>query len=259
MEREQRPIGVFDSGVGGISVLRELVTLMPNENYIFYGDSRNAPYGIKDVETVRKLTCLDAEHLLKQGVKALVVACNTATSAAVDELRMRYKNFPVIGIEPALKPAVAVGKHPRVVVMATPMTLREEKFHLLLSQYEEQAAVYPLPCPGLMEFIERGDLDGEDLRKYLTELLWGVIKEKVDAIVLGCTHYPFARGMISQVVGDKVAIFDGGNGTAREMKRRLSSAGKLSDAEGKGKVEFINSRNTAEELELCRYLLNRKI
>ena len=135
MDEMQRPIGVFDSGVGGISVLRELVALMPNENFIFYGDSKNAPYGTKTLEEVRKLTLADAEYLMTQNVKALVVACNTATSAAIHILREKYqKEIPVIGIEPALKPAVSVKENPRVLVMATPMTLREKKFHNLMQK-----------------------------------------------------------------------------------------------------------------------------
>ena len=128
MDEMQRPIGVFDSGVGGISVLRELVALMPNENFIFYGDSKNAPYGTKTLEEVRKLTLADAEYLRSRNVKALVVACNTATSVAIHILREKYqKEIPVIGIEPALKPAVSVKENSRVLVMATPMTLREKK------------------------------------------------------------------------------------------------------------------------------------
>ena len=143
MDEMQRPIGVFDSGVGGISVLRELVALMPNENFIFYGDSKNAPYGTKTLEEVRKLTLADAEYLMTQNVKALVVACNTATSAAIHILREKYqKEIPVIGIEPALKPAVSVKENPRVLVMATPMTLREKKFHNLMQKFQDQAEIY---------------------------------------------------------------------------------------------------------------------
>lgn len=255
MERERMPIGVFDSGVGGISVLRELIALMPNENYIFYGDSRNAPYGIKDVETVRQLTCMDAEHLLKQRVKALVVACNTATSAAIDVLRVRYKRFPVIGIEPALKPAVAVGRHPKVVVMATPMTLREEKFHHLLAQYEERAAVYPLPCPGLVEFVERGEISGERLEEFLRELFLPFSRTTIDAVVLGCTHYPFVKETIQKVVGEKTKLFDGGEGTARETRRRLLEEGLCTDSKEKGTVIFQNSLENENILKLCRQLL----
>ena len=158
--RQECPIGVFDSGVGGISVLRELVAQMPNENYIFFGDSKNAPYGTKTLEEVQKLTCADAEYLLSRGVKALVVACNTATSAAIRILREKYADMPVIGIEPALKPAVHAGGHPRVLVMATPMTLREEKFHALMQRFESDAEILRLPCPGLVEYVEQGVLEG---------------------------------------------------------------------------------------------------
>ena len=146
MDKKQRPIGVFDSGLGGISVLRELAALMPQENYIFYGDSKHAPYGTKTLEQVRVLTCEDAAHLAAQGVKALVVACNTATSAAMTILRETYTQMPVIGIEPALKPAVFVKAYPRVLVMATPMTLREQKFRSLMARFRERAGSYRSPA-----------------------------------------------------------------------------------------------------------------
>ncbi len=249
-------IGVFDSGVGGISVLRELIQIMPNENYLYFGDSIHAPYGTKKLEEVRALTIKNVQALLERGAKSIVVACNTATSAAVAILRKMYPDLPLVGIEPAIKPAVFACPGQRVVVMATPMTLCQEKFQKLMWKYEDVAQIIPLPCPGLMEFVERGDLESEELHKYLTELLWGVRKENIAAIVLGCTHYPFARGMISDVVGKEVAIFDGGNGTAREMRRRLMVVGKLSDAKNRGSVEFLNSRNTKKEQELCQFLLN---
>lgn len=251
----REPIGVFDSGVGGISVLRELIKIMPNENYLYLGDSEHAPYGTKRLEEVRSLTIANVEKLLERGAKSIVVACNTATSAAVAILRKMYPDLPLVGIEPAIKPAAGAFPNGRIVVMATPMTLRQEKFQKLMSRYETQAQIIPLPCPGLMEFIERGDLEGEDLRKYLTELFWSVREKKIDAIVLGCTHYPFAYKMILETAGSGVAIFDGGNGTAREMKRRLMTAGKLSDSAKLGSVEFLNSRDTQEERELCEYLL----
>ena len=255
-ELKELPIAVFDSGVGGISVLRALLEEMPNENYRYYGDSANAPYGTKSLEEVRGLTIAHVDRLIYEGAKAVVVACNTATSAAVAVLREMYPKLPLVGIEPAIKPAVLACPRQRIVVMATPMTLCQEKFQKLMHQYEDMAQIIPLPCPGLMEFVERGDLDSEELHKYLTELLWGVQKEKIAAIVLGCTHYPFARKMISEVVGSQVSIFDGGNGTAREMHRRLMVADKLSEAENQGSVEFLNSRNTQKEQELCQFLLS---
>lgn len=249
-----RPIAVFDSGMGGISVLRELVAIMPNEDYIYFGDSAHAPYGTKKLEEVRELTCAHARRLFDEGAKGLVVACNTATSAAVRVLREQYPNIPIVGIEPAVKPAAQCKKHPRVLVMATPMTIREEKFKKLMQRYEKDADIIPLPCPGLMDFVERGDLDGEDLRKYLVELLFAYQHEQVDAVVLGCTHYPFVKPMIQKTLGEHVMVFDGGAGTAREMKRRLREAELLTGRTGKGTVEFQNSLDKPEKIALCRRL-----
>lgn len=254
MDKSRQPIGVFDSGVGGISVLRELIRQMPGEDYIYYGDSENAPYGTRDLIEIQELTIHNIEYLLERGAKSIVVACNTATSAAVAILRKMYPQLPLVGIEPAIKPAVLHKPNSRIVVMATPMTLRQDKFYNLMKQYQEQAKIIPLPCPGLMEFVERGDLEGDGLRNYLIELFWSVDQE-IDGVVLGCTHYPFARKMIQKVLGEQVVIYDGGEGTAREMKRRLAEAGLLNGDQKRGRVHFINSRNTKEELALCKKLL----
>lgn len=256
MEKKQSPIGVFDSGLGGISVLRELVALMPQENYIFYGDSKHAPYGTKTLEEVQALTCADAEYLINQGVKAIVVACNTATSAAIPILREKYTDIPVIGIEPALKPAVLAKEHPRVLVMATPMTLREEKFKHLMEQFEEQAEIIPLPCPGLVEFVERGELDSPELEKFLSELFAEYLKTPIDCVVLGCTHYPFVRGMIQTVLGENVLIFDGGAGTARETKRRLTECNLINPSLESGTVVLQNSLGEPKMEELGQMLLH---
>ncbi len=253
--KNREPVGVFDSGVGGISVLRELIAVMPCEDYLYLGDSLHAPYGTKSLEEVRSLTIGNVEKLLEYGAKSIVVACNTATSAAVAILRKKYPRLPLVGIEPAIKPAALAKPQSRIVVMATPMTVKLEKFKLLMKQYEGQAEIIPLPCPGLMEFVERGELHSVELERYLTELL-GNVGGKIDAIVLGCTHYPFAREAIAEVAGKEVAIFDGGSGTAREMRRRLAEAGKLSDADSLGTVKFLNSRDTEEERKLCEFLLH---
>lgn len=253
--QKENPIAVFDSGVGGISVLRELVKIMPQEDYIYFGDSKNAPYGMKDKLQVRKLTLDCAKRLFDQGAKGLVVACNTATSAAVRVLREMYPYIPIVGIEPAVKPAVFCMEHPRVLVMATPMTIREEKFQMLMQRYEKDATIIPLPCPGLMDFVERGDLDGEDLHKYLTELLYSYGDHQVDAAVLGCTHYPFARKQIQRVLGESVQIFDGGAGTAREMHRRLKESGLLYEGNRQGHIQFENSLDDERKIDLCKMLL----
>lgn len=254
--QRENPIAVFDSGVGGISVLRELIRIMPEEDFIYFGDSKNAPYGTKEKEKVRELTIGCARKLFDQGAKGLVVACNTATSAAVRKLREMYPYIPIVGIEPALKPAALCMEHPKVLVMATPMTIHEEKFHVLMERYKEKAQILPLPCPGLMDFIERGDLDGEDLHKYLEDLLYSYRENQVDAAVLGCTHYPFARKQIQQVLGENVKIFDGGEGTAREMKRRLQEKDLLCGRQKCGQVVFENSLTDDSKIELCKKLLN---
>ena len=257
--QKEQPVAVFDSGMGGISVLRELVKIMPNEDFIYYGDSANAPYGTKSLEEVRTLTCQHARDLFESGAKGLVVACNTATSAAVRVLREKYPYIPIVGIEPAVKPAVKSAEHPIVLVMATPMTIKEQKFQKLMERYKGEAEIIPLPCPGLMNFVERGDLDGEDLMKYLNELLFEYQKNPVDAVALGCTHYPFVRNAIAKVLGEKVKIFDGGEGTAREMKRRLMEAGLLTTQETPGTIIFDNSLEGSqreEKIALCEALFH---
>ncbi|MBR4027770.1 MAG: glutamate racemase [Lachnospiraceae bacterium] len=251
-----QPIAVFDSGVGGISVLKELVKIMPNENYIYFGDSKNAPYGMKSKQEVQELTMYCAKNLFERGAKGLVVACNTATSAAVRELRKTYPDIPIVGIEPAVKPAVTLKHGGRVLVMATPMTIREEKFRTLMGRYSKEAEIIPLPCPGLMDFVERGDLQSNDFRKYLKELLYEYCIHKVDAVVLGCTHYPFAKKLIQEILGDEVIVCDGGEGTAREMKRRLDVAGLLNPSTQQGMVIFENSlEENQEKIALCKMLL----
>lgn len=256
MSKKIKPIAVFDSGVGGISVLRELRKILPNEDYIYYGDSQNAPYGMKSKEEVKELTLAAAQYLFQQGAKGLVVACNTATSAAVRTLRELYPDVPLVGIEPAVKPAAMLKPNGRVLVMATPMTIREEKFQKLMARYENDAQIIPLPCPGLMDFVERGDLKSEDFRRYLEELLYEYRLHPVDAVVLGCTHYPFAKELISEILGEGVAVFDGGEGTAREMKRRLAEADLLNPSSESGQVTFLNSLEDAGKIMLCETLLH---
>ena len=249
------PIGVMDSGVGGISVLRELVKLLPGENFLYYGDSAHAPYGTKEVSEVVKYTQIAAEFLLQKGAKALVVACNTATSVAIPVLRETYSTIPVIGIEPALKPAVLSGDHPRILVMATPMTLEQEKFSNMMHFYENDANIVKVPCPGLVELIEAGILEGEELEAYLTDRFTPFDPHTADGIVLGCTHYPLSRGTISKLF-PKASIFDGGYGTAKQTRRRLEECSLISPKETGGKVTFFNSKEDAAILALSEKLLN---
>ena len=244
-------IAVFDSGVGGISVLRHLVRMLPQERFLYFGDSANAPYGTKTKAEVKDLTFAAAETLRNKGIKALVVACNTATSAAIRELRAAYPELIIIGIEPALKLAADRFPGGKLGVMATPMTLRETKFALLLERFAESCEIFKIPAPGLVELIEGGKADSPETDDLLRQLF--APYPKLDALVLGCTHYPFASQAISRVLGKDVALLDGGEGTARETRRRLMEAGLLRT--GEGSVTFQNSKNSPELLELSDKLL----
>ena len=246
-------IGIFDSGVGGISVLRHMLRLMPDERYLYMGDSANAPYGTKTKEQVRQLSFAVAEKLIARGIKALVVACNTATSAAINDLRSAYPDLIVVGIEPALK--LAADRFPKgnLGVMATPMTLREEKFDLLLHRFDSQCRVSKIPAPGLVELIEQGRGNSAEAEILLRSLLKDYIGN-IDALVLGCTHYPFAAEAISRVLGEQVALLDGGGSTASETKRRLALAGLLND--GCGEIVIENSSADPKIIELAYRLLN---
>ncbi len=249
---EKDTIAVFDSGVGGISVLRELVQLMPRERYLYYGDSLNAPYGSRSTEQVRALTLAAAEKLMKRGIKALVVACNTATSAAIEELRRRYPHTVIVGIEPALK--LAADRFPvgRIGIMATQVTLREEKLSHQLERFPH-TAVSLIPAPGLVELVEAGQGDSPAARALLEPVL-APYHGKLDALVLGCTHYPFAARVIEKLLPGTV-LLDGGAGTARQTRRCLERAGLLS--QGPGCIEIENSSGDERLIALCKELLGR--
>lgn len=254
MEIKERPIGFFDSGVGGISVLKEAVKLLPKENFIYYGDSKNAPYGTKTVQEVRELSFKAADFLLQNNVKAIVVACNTATSAAINELREKYSSIPIVGIEPALKPAVKLKQQGKILIMATPMTLLEKKFSDLMNKYAEEAEIVSIPCPELVEFIESGIISGSELNAYLKEKLGLYLKQGVGAIVLGCTHYPFAKEEIKKIAED-VPIIDGSLGTVKQLKRELCRRKALNDRDMGGEVSIYNSLNSSEIIALSNMLL----
>ena len=239
MNLKQDYIAVFDSGVGGISVLRHLMRHLPGERFLYYGDSANAPYGSRTTEEVRQLTLAAAKKLTTEyPIKALVIACNTATAAAVIQVRETYPDLIVIGIEPALKVAADHFPGGRIGVMATEVTLREEKFDILLHRFDEDCTITKIPAPGLVQLIEAGKVDAEETDALLKEILADHIGN-LDALVLGCTHYPFAAKAISRVLGNQTVLLEGGDGTARETRRRLAEADLLE--EGPGEVRILNS------------------
>lgn len=244
------PIGVFDSGVGGIGTLAALRRELPDESFLFYGDTANAPYGTKSRDEVMGCINRIMAHLLEKDVKAVVIACNTATAVAAAELRARY-DLPIIGIEPALKPASEVRREGSILVLATPMTLRLEKFRALYERYGEGAI--PLPCPGLMELVEREA--NEEARQYLLELFSPYDLTQVDAVVLGCTHYVFLRPIMKDILPPTVSVLDGNEGTARQLRRVLMAKGLLGG--GPGNVTLETSGDPAVVLPVMQRLLER--
>lgn len=252
MNTRQDYIAVLDSGLGGLSVLRHLRRLLPGERFIYYGDSAHAPYGTRARQEVEALTLQIADRLMQRGLKALVVACNTATSAAIESLRSKYPDFIVVGIEPALKLAADRFPGGSIGVMATPVTLREEKFCHLLSRYDRECRVYQIPAPQLVPLIEQGLVDTPLMEQTLHELL-DPYADKLNALVLGCTHFPFASHAMERLLGPRVAVLDGGNGTARETRHRLEAAGLLEN--GPGELILENSLGTQEILRRSRRML----
>ena len=246
------PVALFDSGAGGIGVLREVKKLLPREQFLYFGDAANAPYGERTADEIAALVLSHATRLL-DSCKALVLACNTATAVAADTLRRRFPDRIIVGMEPALRPAVAVAPHPRVLVLATALTLAEEKFAKLLAAYREQADIYPVPAPRLVTFVENGQASSRECGAYLTALLSPYLDKRPDAVVLGCTHFPFARVAISRVVGEGVPLFDGARGTARQLVKRLAAAALLAPTGTVGGLTLTTS--DPEQLPLYRRLL----
>ena len=224
---DEAPIGVFDSGVGGLSVLAEIRQLLPAETLHYVADCGHIPYGEKTPAFIRERCQLIAARLHAQGAKALVVACNTATVAAVADLRERYPQWPIVGMEPAVKPAAAATRNGRVGVLATTGTLQSAKFAALLDRFALGVQVLTQPCPGLVEQVERGDLQGPETRRLLQGFLEPLLAAECDTLILGCTHYPFLRPLLVELVPPEVILVDTGAAVARRLQSLLALAGRL--------------------------------
>ena len=233
-------IGFFDSGVGGLTVLRDALKVLPNENYIYYADTKNVPYGIKPKETVIDLVKEAVQNIASHSIKVLVVACNTATSIAINELRKTF-DFPIIGMEPAVKPAVKNTRDKRILVTATSLTLKEEKLERLLSEIDKRNIVDKLPLDKLVRFAEDFIFDSEDIENYLNESFKDYCFENYEAIVLGCTHFIFFKDIIKRIIRkEDLKIIDGNDGTIRRLIAILQDNNLFSMEKG-GNVTFLNS------------------
>ena len=249
---DQRPVGLLDSGLGGISVLGEALRQLPNEDYVYYGDTANAPYGDKTPEEVLGLVHQAVERLIELRCKAIVIACNTATSVSAGKLRQELA-LPIIGMEPALKPASLLPGEGKILVMATRVTLALPKFQALMAQYGRDAV--PVPCPGLMECVERGELEGPQVTALLRQLLGPWLSQPVKAVVLGCTHYPFLRKAIAALFSEETPLIDGNAGSVRQLRRRLEEEGLLSNRQEPGRVTFLSSSEEPSVLQRMQTML----
>ncbi len=237
--KKNYPIGVFDSGLGGLSVVRTIRQVLPNESIVYYGDSKYAPYGTKSLERVIARSEEIVETLLNVPVKAIVIACNTATSAAAEQLRNKYPDVVIVGMEPAIKPALQQSRS-KVCVLATEMTLREVKFNALIAQLEATERIVKCPAPQLVEYVESARPDEARLRAILDELLADSCG-KVDVVVLGCTHYLFVKAQIQDYLGSQIKLYDGNMGTATHLKNRLQQLDLLADTAAKPELTIYNS------------------
>lgn len=248
-----QPIGVMDSGVGGISVLKHIHALLPHENLLYMADSKYAPYGNRTSEEITARCFAIADFLITQNVKALVVACNTATAAAIDAMRKKY-TLPIIGMEPAVKPAAEASKNGVVGVLATVGTLKSAQFAALLESYGRNVKVVTQACVGLVECVERGELDTPNTKALIRQYCAPLLTEGADTLVLGCTHYPFVKQAIGEIVGDKITLIDTGAAVAKQLKRQLDEKKLLSANHQSAAVQFWTNSDAANAKQVISQL-----
>ncbi|MBT9493705.1 MAG: glutamate racemase [Paucibacter sp.] len=218
-------LGIYDSGVGGLTVLRELRQQLPDVPMHYVADTAHAPYGERQPDYIIQRSLIVAEHLISAGARVLVVACNTATAHAIAALRQRWPELPIVGTEPGIKPAVAASRNGRIGVMATPSTIASARFADLIARHAGAAQVFSQPCPGLVALIERGELNTPALTALLTELCRPLIEAEVDTVLMGCTHYPLVQPVLQQVLGDEVKLLNIESAVAQQAAKQWHALG----------------------------------
>jgi glutamate racemase len=252
------PIGVFDSGVGGLSVLRAIRAEMAEEPVIYLGDQAHVPYGPRPVEQARSFSETITKYLLGRGSKIIVVACNTASAAALHYLRERFPDVPFIGMEPAVKPAAERTRSGKVGVLATPATFQGALYASVVERFASEVVVLQHTCPGLVAQIEKGDIDGPQTRAILEEALLPMLAQGIDTVVLGCTHYPFVIPLIEQICGPNVRVIDPAPAVAKQTRRVLDAAGRKLRAHGPGPVLYLTTGEARPFRHLLRMLIGEE-
>jgi len=254
---QNAPVGVFDSGVGGLSVLIEIEKRLPQQSLLYFADSGYVPYGNKSPDFIRDRSLRISEFLISKGAKAIVIACNTATASAIEVLRDKWPHIPVIGMEPAVKPALAVTKKGIVGVLATVGTLKSAQFAALLDKFASKTTVVLQPAPGLVECVEAGDLDGKKVRELVSSFVTPLLDKGADTLVLGCTHYPFLKKIIAEVAGPEVALIDTGAAVARQLEKKLQENHSVASPSALKNLSFYTSGYAPQSARIISLLLSR--
>ncbi|MCL0043773.1 glutamate racemase [Peptococcaceae bacterium] len=248
------PIGILDSGVGGLSIVKEIRKLMPYENIIYFADSAYCPYGDKPKEFIKHRVFTLCDFLIHKGAKILVIACNTASIVSLDDLRKHYA-IPIVGVEPAVKPAVQATKTGIIGVLATSVSLSGNRFASLVKRFCTKTRVITQPCPGLVELVEQGEINSIKTKKLLYKYLTPLIAENADTIVLGCTHYPFLKPLIYEIIGNNdIKVIDTGKPVAKQTLRVLKQMNLLNAEHNHGKEMFFSSKDSKQNKDLIKYL-----
>jgi glutamate racemase len=250
-----QPIGVLDSGVGGLSVLRHIRALLPGEELLYVADQAHVPYGARPAAQISDLSHGITRFLLSQGAKCIVVACNTASAAALDALRETFPDLPIVGMEPAVKPGAVQSRQGRIGILATAGTFGSRRYADLMARYAQGVVAYEDPCTGLVGEIEAGRGEGSESERILRQALGPMLQAGVDTFVLGCTHYPFALGLIRRLVGPEATIIDPAPAVARQVRRVLQQADLLADRPGPGQTTLFTSADPGQLATVAAHLL----
>jgi glutamate racemase len=254
VERQFTPIGVFDSGLGGLSVLQEIRAMLPAEDLVYVADSAYCPYGIRTPQEILERSMAMSEALFRLGVKLTVVACNTACSVALEELRTRFP-LPIVGLEPAVKPAIGQTKSGKIAVIATPATVSGSRLKKLVQLHGGEVEVRLVAAPGWVDLVESGEIRGKAAREAVETLISPLLAEGVDTLVLGCTHYPFLRGVIDEITGGSVRVIDSGEAIARRTRDLLDWGAMRRNHGHKGALRILTTGDAAAMSDICSRLL----
>jgi glutamate racemase len=251
-------IGIFDSGIGGLSIAKYISKSLPNEKFVYVADNLFAPYGDKSSSTIIERVNKLADWLIEKKVKAIVVACNTATVIAIEQLRLRV-SIPIIGVEPAIKPAAQKSKTQKIALLVTEATAVNHRFLALVNKHKNSTEVFIQPCPGLVELIEQGLHESEQCKNILNDFLTPLIQKNIDTLVLGCTHYPFVRSMIQEIVGDKITILETAKPVTEQLARQLENQGLLASHSHLSQQTFFSSKRSQEQARLMSTFFGQTI